>query len=460
MLKPMRSLVWLVPCLGALGACSVLVDTEKTRLGSVDGGATADRREDRTADSSECSPVAVCTDGVLNRCEDGEPVTETCALGCASTEVRCARMVPSNVSADLWDEEAANVILPSDAEVRFDTSTCDAAMTSTQVVTQSDGSEACVLQAGNFEVGENAILTITGNRPLILMSSGNVVIDGVIDVSARGPEPGPGGFAGGQLLGNADGEGPGHGSGGSHASDDSDGGGGGGGLCGMGGDGGVGSGTAGGVGGESIAGDWRLVPLHGGSGGGRGRGLITMDSIGSAGGAGGGALQISALGNMTVRGGILAGGGGGRGGSSAIMLPTSTGSSGGGGGSGGTVLLEALSVTLSGDGFIRAIGGAGGGGADDTSSGGTGEDGVLAVTRAGGGASGGDLGADGGDSGGDDQLPGDSGRENNRRGGNGGGGGGSAGCVVVHAADGRVPGRARINPRTPPGIRTGMPMHD
>jgi len=91
-----------------------------------------------------------------------------------------------------------------------------------------------------------------------------------------------------------------------------------------------------------------LGQLQGGSGGGIGSN--------SPGGGGGGAIELGAVGNISVKGSVLANGG------SAISGGLDTG--GGGGGAGGGILLHGEGVTLSG--LLSAIGGSGGsGGSDD-----------------------------------------------------------------------------------------------
>jgi hypothetical protein len=164
----------------------------------------------------------------------------------------------------------------------------------------------------------------TPSFPVALLSRSDVTVNGVIDVSGATvvaglfTAPGPGGGAGGPPppSGRGDGGGPGGGSRG----------GGGGGFGGVGGDSGIGA-----SGGRTY-GDLALL-LEGGSGGG-GAGLN------GDGGGGGGAIEIGALGAITVAGGGVHADGGN-------AISDSFGSLvGAGGGSGGGIFLHGDSVQL------------------------------------------------------------------------------------------------------------------
>ncbi len=201
--------------------------------------------------------------------------------------------------------------------------------------------------------------------PLALLSRGDIAINGTIDVSGNSPTfpfpgpgaGGPGGFGGGSLGG---GGGPGAGaSGGANVYETRYASAGGGGFGGRGGNGGLllttylpgppyyynvitpyGGGSGGGSYGNLA------ISLQGGSGGGTVGGRAP-----EWGGGGGGAIEVGAVGGITVRGGIYADGG------SAY---------GGGGGSGGGIFLHGDSVALSGvlsaQGGGGGLGGGGGGG--------------------------------------------------------------------------------------------------
>ena len=211
----------------------------------------------------------------------------------------------------------------------------------------------------------------TANTPVYFAATGDVVINGTIEVSAwitdlanpqfAFPElpkrgGGPGGFDGGlpgtptNPEGNPGG-GPGGGNGG--AGNGSPGGGG-------------GNATPGGtadrygptpaLGGPAVAfGD----PIRGGSGGGGGSvGFfygVPLDA--GSGGGGGGAIQISTPGDITINSSILANGANG-----AWAFANVFASGGpGGGGSGGAIEFFADTITLGIDGLIQAVGGYGGG---------------------------------------------------------------------------------------------------
>ncbi len=186
-------------------------------------------------------------------------------------------------------------------------------------------------------IGDGMTLTASGDRPLALLSCSNVTLAGtgrinVSGTSGAGINPGNGGPGGGAG-------GSGRGAGGNASG---------------GGFGGRGGGNAAG----RAYGDL-LRGLKGGSGGGSGGPNL-------GGGGGGGAIEIVALGEISVGGaGIMAMGGNG-----ASNNPR-TGSGAGGGGSGGGILLKGdfveLNSTLaarggSGGGSFRAAGGGGGGG--------------------------------------------------------------------------------------------------
>lgn len=204
----------------------------------------------------------------------------------------------------------------------------------------------------------------TQNTPVTILATGDVTVNGSIDVSGSTGNfiipgaGGPGGFDGGQggaaySVGKR-GEGPGGGSGGAPRTDQtySSGNGGGGGFAANGNVGAAGGnyGSAGGAAGSAY-GNERVLPVIGGSGGGGAGGTTTY--VGGAGGGGGGAIVIASSGTITVNGGIYANGGGG-----ASPSSGQTYYSGGGGGSGGGIRL--IANTIAGNGALSASSGAGG----------------------------------------------------------------------------------------------------
>jgi hypothetical protein len=451
--------------------CSALIEPDPSRLGvgddagavMIDAGQERDAGRDRDAGEvpdedagatgsdagmipevdAGCTTAPSCADGVITTC-DGESM---CPLGCATTGApECARMIPSNVSESLWRDDARSVDIPASSDAfGLDTTMCMARMADSMVVMQADGSEVCALIVHDLTIRAGAALVVSGSRPLVVMASGDVVIEegGALDVSARLARPGAGGGIGATHASPAGGRSPGEN--GTHAGTFADGGGGGGGFCGNGGNGGTGGAAVGGDGGDAMP-IVDLIPLRGGSGGGLGEGGRPSNAPGNVGigGGGGGAIQISALGTITIDGVILAGGGGGSGGGNSATFVNY--GAGGGGGSGGGVLLEAPTIEIGMRGGVTTSGGGGGGGANGSAPGGPGQNGGEVFTEADGGERGGlDLGAFGGSSGGGRVNDGTDGASNTRSSANGGGGGGSVGCVVYRTGNGEAPANARMS---------------
>jgi hypothetical protein len=302
-------------------------------------------------------------------------------------------------------------------------------------------------QIGNMGVFSASLITIEATATLrgfgvgsmAIVTSGNAVVDGLLDVSGNtcnGVDtdqmcPGPGGGLGGIANRAAGGCGPGGpGQVGGGPVDETGGGGGGFGAVGAaGGDVVQGDGSGGDAG--SMCGTDDLVPLVGGSGGGHG-------GNGGNGGGGGGAVQITSFGQIIVSGQIRAAGAGGNGGNG--------GDGAGGGGAGGGILLEAPTLTLSPGSIMAANGGGGGAG----NGGGDGQDGLLSNVGAPGGMGGFVGGAGGALSSG--AVPGGRGMNAGPADGTGGGGGGvgrvrqnfatrgSNGTIISPAASvGKVP---------------------
>ena len=179
-----------------------------------------------------------------------------------------------------------------------------------------------------------------GSEPLVIVSAGDFIVNGAIDVSggdgvdADGTAGGAGGLGvasgadggGGSAVNSqpgAAGEGPGGGGGGNGTTGTNS--------------------TAGTGGGGRYAGVYgtaELEPYEGGSGGGGGGAGVADTSNGGGGGAGGGAVRVSAVGTLTIVGEVLARGGAGG-------NPAWLGGQGGGG-SGGAIWLVAETLNLSG----------------------------------------------------------------------------------------------------------------
>lgn len=243
----------------------------------------------------------------------------------------------------------------------------------------SDGSDGELHGGGTLQLDGDGIfnfttITIPGgatlrltpnaaNTPAVLAASGDVVIDGTIDVSAGhfnrlayGPGGGAGGLAGNGAEAGSAGTGPSPGEGGEFPPSLKPGNAGGGG--GMGTPGLVATqytNSAPGTGGAMIG----FPGPVGGSGGGGGSGWLFfgVELGGGAGGAAGGGLLITTPGTITVNGSILANGG------HAGWAFANIGGFGGpgGGGSGGNIMLEATEISLGAGATVSAIGGAGGG---------------------------------------------------------------------------------------------------
>jgi hypothetical protein len=268
-----------------------------------------------------------------------------------------------------------------------------------------------ILDYTTFTVPDGYTLSFiknAANTPVIIRTSGNVVISGQVYVSAQTAptdsgeagngnlgddgQPGtsgPGGYDGGRgglsplfggaayIVGGA-GRGPGGGNSAPRATTDCWGnptypyGGSGGGFGSAGGDVGYscfnGYGWVNGVFGGTAYGQPALLPLIGGSGGAGGRSGSSFN--GGGGGGGGGAITIASsgtilMGNASWEGPrIFANGTGGG---------TSQGSGcggGGGGGSGGGIRLVAETLAMNSNAYLQAIGGGGGGSCDQGGGGG------------------------------------------------------------------------------------------
>lgn len=242
----------------------------------------------------------------------------------------------------------------------------------------SDGSDGEFLGGATLQLDTDGIFNFTtitiphgatlrltpnaANTPAVLAATGDVIIDGTIDVSAGhfnrlayGPGGGSGGLAGHGAEAGTAGTGPSPGEGGDFPPS-------------------VNPGNAGGGGGMATPG---LVATQytnsapgagggmigfngpvGGSGGGGGSGAIRFaDLSGGVGGAGGGGLLITTPGTITVNGTLLANGG-----HAGWAFANVFGYGGpGGGGSGGNIMLEAAEISLGAAATVAALGGAGGG---------------------------------------------------------------------------------------------------
>jgi hypothetical protein len=363
-----------------------------------------------------CTPG--CEGDVLVSCPGGVATREECALGClADAPMRCAAMVPSNgASADdltlvpqdrpfvipagafyVVDTDTGRIVDGDGLEVR--PATTGGALhegTGTFFARRSERIAVFILDSLTIET--DAILQGDGERGLVILARGDVVVRGAIDVSAGCRDVGgttcggPGGGAGASNVGAAGGcarggNGAGAAGGGEVGAES---GGGGGGLGSSGGAGGRAGSDAlprpGGVAGQPSATcpPPSLDPLIGGSGGGAGG---VGDVNGGTGGGGGGALQISSFTSIRLESktagnppSIRASGGGG-------SAPITAAQGGGGGGSGGAILLESPTIALGEGAYLVANGGGGGSGTMASSTGrASGVNGLLSAAQAPGGA--------------------------------------------------------------------------
>jgi hypothetical protein len=283
------------------------------------------------------------------------------------------------------------------------------------VVVTGPAGELDVIVASTVELATTASLRVVGVRPLALVASGDLQIEGTVDLTDGG--------AGANIDAICAGA-----RGGLGANDNGGGaGGGGGGMQGAGGSGGNGDADGGqsdgGFGGATVA----LPPgPAGGCNGGRGGSAV---GTGGAGGKGGGGILLVSAQQITIAGAINAGGGGGAGGA--------TGSAGGGGGgSGGTIMLEAVMIEITG--VVAANGGGGGEGGDAGASGDLGDTGRPSATAA--------LGGSGAAANGGNAANGSAGAQlfgldaSQILAGGGGGGGGGAGFIAVLSSSALVSG--------------------
>lgn len=317
------------------------------------------------------SPQPTCTANQALRCESNNLVRcnaagtgearEVCLIACNPEARRCADVSPSNNLSTFLDQSGgqADLNLGSSATINTDTGEVVVAGVSVPVNTgtlsQSGGPTIRVFVVRSLVASH---VVVTGRNGLAFVSSGDITINGVFAVSAKGNIPG----AGAHHDGSCDGGPPRDGG-------FTIGGAGGGGYGTRGGSGGSGGGPGG-----ATTGNPQVIPLRGGCGG------------GGNGGGGGGGLQLVSRTRVGISGVVAANGA----------------SSTTGGGSGGGILLEAPVVEVSGG--VVANGGGGGG-----APGMQGQDGHLDATQASGGApgagaanaggTGGAGGADGGNGG-------------------------------------------------------------
>lgn len=350
---------------------------------------------------------------------DSGTLCERCALGSRCNALHeCVPQFPfelSNFTEGMLDDvsAAADVNLTCPAIINTAAGDGGIAVESLclaappfKVIAQDGGSHpsAVVLQFRSLTVADAGSLTIEGERPLILVVRGDAHFSGRI-VTRAGANRECAEASG--MSGTSPGGGGGGGFGDFHGASAG---------------GGKDSGAA-----QAPSGSDSLIPLRGGCQGGVGGGGEPP----GGGGLGGGALQVSAVGTITVNGVVAAPGGGGRGGPIGYH-------GGGGGGSGGAVFLEGERLVLTGSARLTANGGAGGEGSDFLNPGNAGGDGPTdSAWNADGGHGGSGCGGNGGqgaaDEGSAQGSPGDKIMGNNTCG--GGGGGGAVGRIRLRSIE-------------------------
>ncbi len=403
--------------------------------------------------------LCTCSAGTQSCSLSGQTM---CALGCSASGPHCSEVMPSNgIPVTDLDGATMDVVIASGSTggpTTFDVNTGEIS----GAITRAAGT-GVIDGIGYYQhadsVGANTLaefsmksLTVSGtvefsgSHSVVFLVATDAIVTGAIDASggaygkdpqAAGPGAGPGGLGATPAAGC--------GAGGTGATDSGTGadtGGGGGGYGGAGAAGGIETASmenfAGGTAGVACVGAG-LEPLLGGSGGGGGG-----PGAGTAlpGGGGGGALQISALGKITVSGTINAGGAGG---SPGPTNPSNAGA-GGGGGSGGGILLEALTVSISG--VLAANGGGGGGSSDHAAAGTAGANGFAGATPAQPGTPGGSA-ATSGAGGSRPSAPGVGGNSSDV---NSGAGGGGVGAIFIRTAPGASLPGGTISPTAGTGI--------
>lgn len=314
-----------------------------------------DAATDAPADAPPtCVPdTIVCDDalGVYTDCSiDGSVELQIrCSLGCDPNMEKCVDIDPSNGLATYLDMASAAPDLVLQGTTVIDTAAGTIFVDGESVVVPR------FLAAGGIRVfavrslmisGTTTIVPDNGNPALAFVSDGDVVITGLLDVSANGSQGGPKAYWGGPLGGEWE-------CAGGYSVDAVVGAGGAGGAGGaqIGGDGGDGAPGQGAAGGTALV---AVEPLRGGCEGGTATGVSAYGD----GGGGGGALQITSRTRIELRtsGVIDASGGGAR-------QPAGSRRAGGGGGAGGNVVLEAPQVILDGPGVVVSTKGGGGAGA-------------------------------------------------------------------------------------------------
>ena len=289
--------------------CETSTDTSLTSCGAC-GATCAFANASATCSLGACA-MGTCNAGFSN-CDGStangcEHVGSTCCTDHVlppSVNVDTSQWAASFLTAPVWNCNAAGTTTINSTTGTISSTSCGlCSFDYTNNVPQiGGGPNVMVVRLQGLTVSNNHVFKLVGDKPIVFLVAGNVVVDsgGKIDAGATGKTPGPGGSLAGQCTGQTGGVGG--------TSSDS-GGGGGGGFGTAGGRGGIGnntSATAGTAG--AVSADADLQPLRGGCSGAKG-GDSNASSASSIAGAGGGAFQISASGTISVTGTLTGGGG-------------------------------------------------------------------------------------------------------------------------------------------------------
>jgi hypothetical protein len=371
------------------GASSFALDLADRRDGTIDVLVTA-RMQDGTSVTASGSAMLPQSSLVIDL------PGPACATGGVDADTTCwiSSVMPTNFAP---------------CERTFPVSQGPLAYTASTSISTDDGApytfkgtEMMVLHVDGFMIPAGVVVMVSGTRPLLIASEGDVMIGGEIIFDASKSSGGcP--LKTDSVMANVDGPG---GFGGSYGS-----------VGGRAGDSGAGDMNSE----QEIAnGNETLIGLRSGCEGQVGG--AAPSTLGGAGGTAGGAIQISSTTVIAIAGSVLANGGAGGAGQH-----TSKGSGGGGGGgSGGAIVVEAPTVSIGG--LVCAVGGGAGQGGGAMS----GDAGVTSPNCFGG--RGGDSAASNGGPGGAgaDSVPAVPGMLGGSDGG-GGGGGGGAGRIRITA---------------------------
>ncbi|MDQ3336430.1 MAG: hypothetical protein M4D80_14780 [Myxococcota bacterium] len=215
----------------------------------------------------------------------------------------------------------------------------------TEFVAMLGGVQVCVIAADRITLNAGQNAGIVGNKPLVLIATTAMTINGTLDASSvrgnTGPNANPTVCNNAGTTGATNTAGGGGGAGGSFGS--------------VGGRGGNGGGGGGGTAAAIVT--QPVTVLRGGCAG--GGGATGVAGTPTAGGPGGGAVYLVSRGTLTIGGIVNASGGGGEGADDNKI-------GGGGGGAGGMIVIDAGTLTINAGARILANGGGGAAGAGNS----------------------------------------------------------------------------------------------